>query len=237
MGIDFNKKLFLYLSIGFFLFTIIGTLSHELGHYAFAKSKGYSATISYGFCNWNDSENETYLNFVYKKYPNEIKKQIDFPTGEKFLKILKKQSNNSFWITLGGPLQTMLTGTIGFVMLLGYRNKIYNVEKLNFKQWMILFISLFWCRQIYNFISGFIIYLLRDNYPEGNDEIKLALSLGIPKISISLSTAIIGVIIFVFIFFKVIPKKQRLTFLISGFVGGLFGIYFWLYLVGPIVMP
>src|SRR5688572_14930088 len=39
----------LFLMAGFTLFTCIGTVTHELGHYTMAKLLGYSAYIDYGF--------------------------------------------------------------------------------------------------------------------------------------------------------------------------------------------
>jgi hypothetical protein len=41
-------KFFFIIFLAFILFTIIGTLSHELGHIAVAKYFGYETTLDYG---------------------------------------------------------------------------------------------------------------------------------------------------------------------------------------------
>ena len=43
----FDKGLFIKLFFAFIIVTIIGTLTHQLGHYLMAKYFGYSAKINY----------------------------------------------------------------------------------------------------------------------------------------------------------------------------------------------
>lgn len=50
----FDKKLFFYLIVGFIITTIIGTVSHEFGHFAVAEYLGYDAKISYAYTNYTD---------------------------------------------------------------------------------------------------------------------------------------------------------------------------------------
>jgi len=45
----FHKKLLFFLVTAFIVFTAIGTMAHELGHYFVAKVLGYRATIGYSF--------------------------------------------------------------------------------------------------------------------------------------------------------------------------------------------
>jgi len=144
---------------------------------------------------------------------------------------------DSFIITLCGPLQTITTGTIGFLLLLSNKNNFYSSNKLNFRHWLFIFISLFWLREMFNFVQSIIIYFLKGHFPDGNDEVRLADALDINTLSFTLPAAIIATFILTYIVFKFIPIKQRFTFLISGLIGGLFGFYLWLYLIGPIVMP
>ena len=78
-----NKKLFLYLTLTFIVATVVGTLSHEFGHYIVAKSLGYDADIHYAFTTWDrddsdaltDSNNIFYILriFIYKvKLPKQV---------------------------------------------------------------------------------------------------------------------------------------------------------------------
>ena len=48
-------SLFVKLFIAFIAATIIGTITHELGHYLVAKSFGYPASINYASTHWEPS--------------------------------------------------------------------------------------------------------------------------------------------------------------------------------------
>jgi hypothetical protein len=200
---DINIKLGSYLIIGFVLFTVIGTVSHELGHYSAAKLLGYEARINYGSTFFGHGVNR----------------------------------QDSFIIRLCGPLQTVCTGTIGFLLLLYNKKAFYSSSELNFKKWIIVFVSLFWLREVFNFLHDFIRFLTDAGFSSGNDEVRLTEYLNINKWSITLPAAVIASLLLMIIVFKFIPAKQRLTFLISGLFGGFLGFYLWLNLLGPIVMP
>lgn len=233
----FDIKLSIYLIIGFILFTIIGTVSHELGHYSIAKILGYNASIDYAHTNWGNNPEREKLYFYYKKYKNEIKHNIDFPEKAEYDLLKSKVNKDALMISVGGPLQTMLTGTFGLVLLFWNRKNYFSSKRLNIKQWLIVFMTLFWLRQLFNFIHGIIIYIIKGNFPSSNDEAGIALVLDINKFSITVSTAIIAALILIVIVFKYIPINQRFTFVVSGLIGGLMGFYIWLIALGPIVMP
>jgi hypothetical protein len=44
----FDLRLFVLLALGFIAFTVIGTVSHECGHYLAARCLGYKASLHYG---------------------------------------------------------------------------------------------------------------------------------------------------------------------------------------------
>ncbi len=200
---DIDIKLGLRLIIGFILFTAIGTVSHELGHYTAAKLLGHNASFNYGYTFYGD----------------------DVPYHESFI------------ITLCGPLQTMITGSIGFLLLLCYKHSFYTSQKLNFRQWLLIFVALFWLRELFNFVQGLGVYFLKGHFPHSSDEVRLAEALDIHPLSFTLPAAVIASFILTWIVFKYIPLNQRLAFLVSGLIGGLAGMYLWLYAIGPIVMP
>ena len=233
---DYDINLGISLAIGFILFTVLGTITHELGHFTFAKLLGHEASISYNKTHWIDDTDLHRFDSIYDRYSSEIAKGVEYPAKKEFEDMIMKSSRDSLLISLGGPLQTMLSGTIGVLMLLRYRKYFSASTKLNFKQWLIIFISLFWLRQIFNFIHSLFVFLLKGYFPSRNDEVKISVELGINKLSITSSTALIAIIILC-LALKFIPIRQRLTFLISGLIGGIIGFYVWFYLVGPIVMP
>jgi hypothetical protein len=215
----------------------VGTVSHEYGHYAVAKYLGYSSKVSYGYTNWNDKATDQFIDSTYLNYSKEIELQLDFPGKNKFYLIQQKQIKDEFWITLGGPSQTMLTGTLGFLLIFSQRKKIRNANALSVYQWVIIFLSLFWLRQLANVVTWIAGYFFKGQFSLNGDEIGLAIHLGLPTGSISIITAFIALCLLIFIIFKILPAKIRLTFISAGLFGGVFGYFFWLFSIGPILLP
>ncbi len=237
LPLKFDIKLFLLLAIAFIVSTIVGTVSHEFGHFTVAKYLGYSSNVSYGYTIWDDNKTRPFIDSTYSKYSKEINSNIDYPRKSEFDQIQKKLMRDDFWITLGGPIQTMLTGTLGLLLLLNQRAKIYKTQRVNLYQWFVVFVTLFWLRQLANFLVGLLIKILHGKFPERGDEFEIADFLKLPTESISLLTAIIALGITLLIIFKIIPLGKRLTFIASGLIGGVIGYNFWLVWVGPIIMP
>lgn len=237
VSLKFDLKLFLVLTIAFVFTTIIGTISHEFGHFVVAKYSSYSASMSYGYTNWEDKSNNDFIDSSYKKYSKEIELGIDFPEKKKLEILQKRYAEDNFWITLGGPLQTMLTGCLGFLILLFQYKKIRQADKLSNLNWLFIFLSLFWLRQTANFFTWLFGYFYTGNFSSHSDEIIIALDLNLPTWIFTVISAIIGLLVLAFIIFKIIPINKRLTFILSGLLGGAFGYYFWLFWVGPILMP
>jgi hypothetical protein len=198
-----DKRLLLYLTLTFIFTTIIGTLSHECGHYIAARLMGFHARISYA-TTWLTYDDQL-MNF-----------------------------NQAFWFTLAGPLQTMFTGTIGLLLLYSSRK---SVERLSLKQWVFIFLSLFWLRQSANFIVWVASYLITGRLRTNGDEVQLTLYLDLPGWLLMVVTALAGFIVLAIVLFKFIPKKQRFTFILSGLIGGILGYLFWLTYFGKIIMP
>ena len=198
MTFYFDKKLFTYLSLTFILMTVIGTVSHEYGHYLSAKILGFNSRVNYGMTIIEGNQN----NLISPK--------------ERFI------------ITLGGPLQTILTGTLGVALLYLSRKSFYQIEKLSLLQWCYIFTSLFWLRQVSNMFTWVLFYFINGKFGVRGDEVKMARYLELPKWSFVLTTALIGVFVLWTVVFKFIPKKNRITFIISGLVGGVSGYILWL---------
>jgi hypothetical protein len=233
----FDIKLFLFLALAFILSTIIGTVSHEYGHYTVAKSLGYSSTVSYGYTNWHDSKTRPFIDSIFSKYSKELEANLDFPRKKEFDLIQDKQTKDAFWITLGGPIQTMLTGTIGLLLLLTQRRIIRETKSIKIYQWLCIFLSLFWLRQFANLVIWIIGYFINGKFSLNGDEVGLALFLNLPKGTIAISTALIGLAVLFFVIFRIIPVDKRITFISAGLLGGIFGYLFWLIWFGPIIMP
>jgi len=239
ISLSFDFLLFPILAIGFIAFTIIGTVSHESGHYIVARCLGYQAGINYKSTYFflNDTNNEAFIKSHWQHYQKQIKAKQKFPDQEKWDRLMVTRQHDSFWITLGGAMQTMLAGTIGLILLFFLRRRYFSSKKLSFLLWVLIFITLFWLRQAANFFVGVTNLMLHGSIRSHSDEFILAGYLNFPRWSISIITASIALIILVFVIFKFIPIKQRLTFILAGLVGGVSGYLFWLVLFGKFIMP
>lgn len=136
-------------------------------------------------------------------------------------------------IDMGGPMQTMLTGTAGLLLLVLQRKRFNGRQRLLWTQWLLIFITLFWLRQSANMIMGIrsLGRLGRD------DESQIAYLLHWPLPSIGLVTGGIGLLVLAVVTFRFIPATQRLTFMLAGLAGGIAGFWLWLIRFGPVLMP
>jgi hypothetical protein len=189
----------------FILATVIGTVSHESGHYFVARYLGYDAKIHYS---------HTTVHFA-----GEI------------------NDKHPFLVTLGGVLQTMITSVVGLILLFTYRKSFTAKSELSFKQWILIFISLFWLRQPANLFMGLGEYVLTGKFPPGFDEIKISQYLNLPNGFILVLTAILGLIILSVVIFMFIPPRQRNTFILAGLIGGISGYFLWMKVFGKLMLP
>jgi len=200
-------QLLIYLIVAFIFATIIGTLSHEYGHFFAGKLIGLDTEVHYDYTSFANNNH------------------IEINTFERIL------------LTLGGPLQTILTGIIGLCLLFANKSKILLLNKLNLKYWIYVFLSLFWLRQTANIVMWLIGFFISGKFSQRSDEVRLAIYFQIPEWSISLTTAILGLIVAIFVIFKFIPINQRLTFIFAGLIGGISGYYIWIESIGKLIMP
>ncbi len=250
MNISINIKSLLILTIGFILFTVIGTVSHEYGHIIVAKSFGYETTLHYGSMNYYPkgyledkdfievkSLTKDFVGIDYDSWPKEIKEKT-----EEYNKILQKRywnedSNKGLLVTIGGPLQTMLTGTIGLLILL-WRKKFISKNGMKPLDWLAIFLSLFWLREVFNLVTSIGGELMSPNGTWfGGDELYISQGLNLWNGTIPIILATFGIIISTYIIFKILPKKIRLTFILSGLIGGITGFILWMNIIGPNILP
>ena len=101
-----------------------------------------------------------------------------------------KMNKSLFWMTLGGPLQTMLFGTAGLLALFRNRKKYTQAVRLSFGRWLPIFLSLFWLRQPANCAVWLISGFCSGHFSTRSDEIRLALNLGLPQGLFTIGTAL-----------------------------------------------
>ena len=232
-----NFKLFLFLFLSFILFTVIGTLIHECGHYFAGKLVGISSTVHYSYTDLEEFPGHPEADEIYIKYKEQIKAKQDFPLKQRFETLVKDSDEKYFYFTIGGPLQTMLTGTIGLLLMIFYRKSFFTTNTLNVRQWLLVFISLFWLRELANFAVMMAMLLFTNKRFFYSDEVKMAQYFGWHFTSLTIITAIIALLIGLTVTFKFVPTSQRKTFIAAGFAGGIAGYILWLYILGPIILP
>ncbi len=215
------------------IFTIIGTISHEYGHIIVAKSYGYKTHLHYGSMGSNIKKDYEELNEFHKKNKVLISSKDNSKEKTKFNNRLKQLNTKSFWIIVGGPAQTIFTGFLGlFILYFRRKNKLFQLI-----DWLAVFLSLFWLREVFNLLTGVINGLFFKGKYFGGDEYFLSEHLELPIGFVSIVLGVIGFSISVFVVFIKIPKHYRLTFIISGLIGGLSGFYLWYNIFGPKLLP
>lgn len=231
-------KSILIIVICFVAFTIIGTVTHELGHYYAGKSIGLNCKIHYASCvcfSRADEERIKYGKELYEKYG--AKDSIPPTMWNDYQNLIKSSPKvNRLWVTIGGPLQTVATGLTGFGLLLWRRkNKNLPFQKTD---WLFTFLSLFWLREPFNlFIS------ISDKVVNGNelyfggDELSISRGLNFWDGTIPIIMGLIGLSISLIVIFKLIPISFRRSFIIGGFIGGPLGYVLWMKILGPIILP
>ncbi|MDR3680530.1 MAG: hypothetical protein P4L41_11240 [Flavipsychrobacter sp.] len=207
----FNKKTFVLLFIGFIVFTLAGTMLHELGHFLTGRLLGYKGQhISYAFTNMG-----------YK--PGTLPKTDEW-------------NRDRLLFIMGGPLQTIATGTLSFLLLYLFCSDSVHRQKLKVGQWLLILLSLFWLRELFDFVCAVLMAII-GTYKYTGDEFKIALQLHWNRWLFSSVLALIAFVVLVIITFRFVPVQQRFTFLIAGLIGGIAGAVLWLVLLGPVIMP
>lgn len=204
-----NLKIFLY----FFIAAIAGTLLHECGHALAAMYFGFHPQVHYAYC--------------------------DFSTPEEWQMVLdgKKAYDmypHSIWITLGGPIQTILTGTVG---LLGVwvQSRRTVVDSWNSKHLFWIALTYFYSRGVFNSVF-LIMRIYNGNLKSRSDETKLFRYWEIDLLTGNWVMLIVSCAILAYATF-VLVKKHRLQLIIFGALGSAAGGWFWLYFAGKWILP
>ena len=231
------NKLFLSLSLGFIIFIPLATILHEIGHYFTAKWTGNGALMGYDYTYWYPPARPSNDSFLYKQTAEEAFASVDFPYKNTIDPYEKKRQQNDLLIGVAGPAQNILVGTLGFLLTLLYRRKMNSGAKITTWQWITIFSSMLWLRQIRALFVFLYDMIVNGKQTLIGDEEKIAYYLGLPIWSLTLITGLLGLIVFYWVSFKIIPPNRRLTFILSLFLGCAIGYYNWFDLLGPSIMP
>ncbi len=238
LPLTINKKLFGFLFLGFILATIVGTLSFAVGGFIVAKSLGIDAGINYQGYRTRIGEKELWEHRIYliniqQKYHDELKNNIDFPEKsayEQQLLMHKTAVRDNKYMHYGATGFPIIIGTFGFIHLFLFRRKYQGITTLNFKKWFFIFVTLFWLRSMYVlFGSGIYLSIAYPDYHGG--------ILPFNNSAFIIITGLFGTIVLKIVVFKFIPISERLTFLLSGFAGGIIGFGLWFSILGKYLLP
>ncbi|MAM22319.1 MAG: hypothetical protein CL817_01115 [Croceibacter sp.] len=233
MNIRIDIKNLIIFSLAFILFTAIGTVSHEYGHITAAKILGYETTLHYGSMNYDSSELNDKLIQIYNKYETEIKNNLNFEKRTEYETGIETLKSNGLLITICGPLQTIFTGIIGLIILIWRRKQIHQ-NGLKIIDWLAVFLSLFWLREFFNLAMSIGHEIISPNGTWfSGDEKNISQGFEIWSGTFPIILGLLGLLISIFVIFKIIPNKIRLTFILSGFIGGIIGFILWMNIIGP----
>lgn len=255
---DLSLKFLFSILIAFIGFTIIGTLTHELGHVAVAEFLGYETSLHYDSMNYNASSIDEDLikndkDFIklehlyeehYKEIDNgvfeeDIKFKEEVERLDKILKekypSIKRQNVYSFYITMGGPIQTILTSLIGLFIL--FFRKFKHKNTFEILDWLGVFLSLFILREVYNTIMALFSLIFFNTNRFNGDEFGISLYLELNQWIVPVITGVVGVLVSLYVIFKVMPYKYRIGFMSSGLIGGILGYVLWFEFLGEILLP
>lgn len=244
LPITFNLKpgLFALLALGFILTTIVGTLTHEAAHFYVAKHYGFQPKLHYASVSYGDIAPYALREFdsVYEANKDKILAKQSSPEKEAFLKyrasVGKKLEKQYFNITITGPLQTIIAGTLGLLLLWIRKSKIKIRGYLNFADWIFVMLAFFWSRQLANCMLG-IYYFINGRDSSRSDEGNIAEYLDISHWAIDISGAVIASLAILWVVFRVILKQYRFTFLVAGLTGSIAGWMVWMETYGPAILP
>ena len=132
----------------------------------------------------------------------------------------------------GGPLQTIVTGTLGLLALWWFRKR----RVMDWKTWIATLAALFWSRELFNLLKGLLDFALSGYGPTIGDEYQLAAMLGWWRWSIQLPLGVIGLGVCCLVV-KWTPTDWRIPLIVGGIAGSLVGFAIWMKLLGPILLP
>lgn len=237
---------FAVLALSFIIATIAGTVSHEAGHYSVAKLQGYNAKLHYASVSLESwfTTDMTKFDSLYKADEIKILAKESSPEKEYFIKYRESLSRD-FYVathkpiifTMGGPLQTMITGSLGLLYLWYYLKKIILKNELSVKEWFAVLLAFFWSRQIFNALSAMVCHISRGSISRRGDEAKISLYFKLPIYTVNIITGLIGLVLLFWVTFYIIPKQQRFSFIIAGLIGSTLGFVIWMQWIGPVVLP
>lgn len=214
----------------FVMVTLIGITMHENIRKAEAKYLGYDSEFSRG---WGQ------LFFVNEKMQTEwlpikeanidaIRSKSNFKDKNKWDVLINKDRKDHAYIELSGLIFTFSISLTGLTLLYWRRKK---ELPFGLSDWVGVFLSLFIFKEFITssiwLISGYMLC----------EHAKFSQHFKLPTWGTEWIILIYSVLFTIFVFFKYVPRKSIIPFIIAGIPGGLTGIILWVLFIGDIAFP
>lgn len=244
----FDIPLFAGLFFLFVLFYGIESFTHECGHYIAARVVGHrQPVIHYKSTDTGRNALQEEFRWFGKTYKDKIARRERLPNHERYAEVCtqledaweqmkaQKFTREHAIIAMAGPLETVLTGMVGLLIMLYKRKKFEQAERLKVWQWIVVFAALFWLVPAVGLFAGIAFMVVPGLSDTSSDIYRMCLHFGINNSVVYLAMGALGVMAVVATF-KLVPRKQRLTLGMALIVGGTTGYFLW-NIVGPVVLP
>jgi len=137
----------------------------------------------------------------------------------------------ALWTVGAGPLQTVLTGTLGLI-LLGRVDR----SRMRWQTWLATLTALFWSREVFNLFSALIFYARWGRAPNQGDEVRMARILGWGDWALQIPLGLLGLVACALVL-RWLPSGWRAPVLLGGVPGSLVGFAIWMHGLGPALLP
>jgi hypothetical protein len=138
------------------------------------------------------------------------------------------------WCTLGGPISTVLVGTVGLIALARRRRRPGRQESLDALDWTLTITALFWSREVFVMLSHAL--GISASHRGRSDETTIAGLLGLPLPSIPVLLGMLGLAVCITVTLRH-PRGCRLPFVLGGAAGCAVGFVAWYGWLGPHLLP
>ena len=208
--------------------TILGASIHELIRNKTANSLGYhSYSFHFGELWFENDSLWEQIKPIREANLESIKAHKPFPDKDKLDTYYYQNMKGKALIESSAKAFIFSISFLGIIMLFIRRKK--RNKKFEIIDWIGVILALFIMKQV--FISTLFIL----SGMEFCDYAAFAQYFHLPLWRTERDILIFGLIVSIFIVFRVIPKDKRVPFFFSGLAGGLLGICLWYFAIGKVL--
>jgi hypothetical protein len=235
-----GRRALLRIFLVFLPMAFLGTQLHELGHWTVAEYYGFEPELHYGSVSYHESEKYRLYQHYLSIYWNDSTDQEAFKKSEHW-PFVERTFLETVFVTLGGPAQNMIFGTIGLIWLWALRRRRRLEYSLAAMEWGVVILALFWSRQVFNGLTGIVYWVVQGYWAVRGDESRLSRDISnlvtpMPTWTVNAITGILGLVACLLVV-KWFPASHRRHLLVAAPVSCIVGFIIWYYLLGPWLMP